>query len=184
MFREHAHNIISEIIHVISSINPKQVDALMDEILKADKIVVCGAGRVGMAARGFGMRLGHLGMKAYTLGDSTVPSVHQGDLLLVASGSGETQTTYDIVTIAKKNGARVALITGNRDSRMGQLSDAIVELRAPSKTKKVGDFLSIQPMTTLNEQCLTIFFDTVVLELMWKMNESNETMWARHSNLE
>jgi D-arabinose 5-phosphate isomerase GutQ len=31
------------------------------KFLKANKIVVCGAGRVGMAVRGFGMRLGHLG---------------------------------------------------------------------------------------------------------------------------
>jgi D-arabinose 5-phosphate isomerase GutQ len=39
-------------------------------------------------------------------------------------------------------------------------------------------------MTTLNEQCLGIFFDAVVLLLMEKMNETHDTMWARHSNLE
>jgi hypothetical protein len=39
-------------------------------------------------------------------------------------------------------------------------------------------------MTTLNEQSLGLFFDTVVLLLMEKMGESHDTMWARHSNLE
>ena len=56
-----------------------EIQNLIKEISKAKKIVVCGAGRVGMATRGFGMRLGHLGLKAYTLGDSTVPSIEKGE---------------------------------------------------------------------------------------------------------
>jgi len=39
-------------------------------------------------------------------------------------------------------------------------------------------------MTTLNEQSLGIFFDSIVLKLMEKMGESHDTMWGRHSNLE
>ena len=42
----------------------------------------------------------------------------------------------------------------------------------------------MQPMTTLNEQSLSLFFDALVLKLMDKMNETHDTMWARHSNLE
>jgi len=44
--------------------------------------------------------------------------------------------------------------------------------------------VSVQPMTTLNEQCLGIFFDAVVLQMMRQMDETHDTMWARHSNLE
>ncbi|MCX6784666.1 MAG: SIS domain-containing protein, partial [Candidatus Komeilibacteria bacterium] len=134
--------------------------------------------------RAFGMRLAHLGFQAYSLGDSNVPSIGPGDMLLAASGSGETQTTFDIVEVAKKNKAYIALITGNRDSRMGHDADAIVELRAPSKVKQVDGFSSIQPMTTLNEQCLFIFFDAVVLRLMEELKENHDKMWSRHSNLE
>jgi D-arabinose 5-phosphate isomerase GutQ len=39
-------------------------------------------------------------------------------------------------------------------------------------------------MTTLNEQCLGIFFDALVLQLMKKMGETHVTMLERHSNLE
>jgi 6-phospho-3-hexuloisomerase len=67
---------------------------------------------------------------------------------------------------------------------MGQLADIILQLRAPSKTKPVEGFTSIQPMTTLNEQALGLLFDAVVLVLMQKMQESHDSMWARHSNLE
>jgi 6-phospho-3-hexuloisomerase len=118
------------------------------------------------------------------LGDATVPGIGIGDLLIVASGSGETQTIFDLVSIAKNNQTSISLITGNKYSRMGQLADVIVEIKAPSKVKQVEGLVSIQPMTTLNEQSLWLFFDAVVLCLMEKMNESHETMWRRHSNLE
>lgn len=184
MIQGHTKAILKEIDQVFSSIDDTQVEELILEILKAKKIIVCGAGRVGMAIRGFGMRLGHLGVQAFTLGDSTVPGIGTGDLLIVASGSGETQTIYDLVAIGKKNGARIGLITGNLESRMGKLADVAVQIKAPSKTKVVENFTSIQPMTTLNEQCLGIFFDALVLDLMEKMGETHDTMWARHSNLE
>lgn len=184
MIKKKIQEILAEVGNVLQKVDESQVDELVRKILAARKIVVCGAGRVGMATRGFGMRLGHLGLQAYTLGDSVVPSISAGDLFLVSSGSGETQTIYDLVEIAKKNGATVVLVTGNPESRMGKLANTIVEIKAPSKTKSVEGFVSIQPMTTLNEQCLGIFYDAVVLELMEKMNESHDTMWARHSNLE
>ena len=176
--------ILQEIKSVLSQIDEKQVEILIDEILKAEKIVVCGAGRVGMAIRGFGMRLGHLGLIAYTLGDSTVPGIGEGDLLIVASGSGETQTIFDLVSIAKRNKSSIVAITGNPESRIGLLADTFVKITAPSKTKAVDNFTSVQPMTTLNEQCLGLFFDAVCLKLMERMGETHDTMWARHSNLE
>lgn len=184
MFKQNLKKILTEIDNVLMKVEEKEVKTLIEAILQAKKIVVIGAGRVGMAGRGFAMRLGHLGFKAYNLGDTTVPSIGQGDLLLVCSGSGETQTIYDLTVIGKKNGSKIALITGNKDSRIGQLADTLVQIKAPSKTKKIEGFKSIQPMTTLNEQCLNIFFDATVLMLMAKMKESHETMWARHSNLE
>ena len=184
MIEKNIKLILGEIDTVLSKVDDSQVDDLLASITDAKKIVTVGAGRVGMAVRGFSMRLGHLGFSAYMLGDATVPSISEGDLLVVGSGSGETQTIYDLVEIAKKNKAKIVLVTGNRDSRMGKLADVIVEVRAPSKTKKVEGFISVQPMTTLNEQCLGIFFDAVVLRLMEKLGETHETMWARHSNLE
>ena len=177
-------SILNEIQIVLSKVNDSEVDNLISEILNSKRIVVCGAGRVGMAIRGFGMRLGHLGLSAYTLGDSTVPGISENDLLIVASGSGETQTIFDLVAIASKNKCRIAVITGNPDSRIGKLANTVVKITAPSKTKPVEGFVSVQPMTTLNEQCLGLFFDAVALKLMDKMGENHDTMWARHSNLE
>ena len=184
MLKENIETILSEITSVVSKIEPDQIDFFTEDILKANKIVVCGAGRVGLAAKGFAMRLGHLGLSSWALGDMTVPSIGDGDLLIVASGSGETQTIFDITKIAHSNGSRIAAITGNENSRIAALAHRIIVLRAPSKTKSINNMTSIQPMTTLNEQCLQIIFDATCLELMRKLSENHDSMWNRHSNLE
>lgn len=184
IIRNSVKAIVEEISNVLDSINEAETEKFIARILKSKKIVAVGAGRVGMSTKAFAMRLGHLGLNANFLGDSTVPGISKGDLLIVSSGSGETQTIFDLVSIAKRNNASIALITGNPDSRMGKLADLVVKIAAPSKTKPVAGFKSIQPMTTLNEQCLFIYFDAVVLALMKKMKETHDTMWARHSNLE
>ena len=184
MINNHITQILDEISSVLSKVELKEVEDLFSEIKAANTIVCCGAGRVGMAIKGFAMRLGHIGYKTYSLGDTTLPSIGKGDLFIVASGSGETQTIFDLVEIAKKNQSKIVLITGNSDSRMGKLADKIVKISAPSKTKKVQGFSSIQPMTSLNEQSLAILFDAIVLFIMEKTGETHETMWNRHSNLE
>jgi 6-phospho-3-hexuloisomerase len=184
MIKNNIKAILGEISSVLENVQQSQVDQLINQILKADNIVVCGAGRVGFAIRGFGMRLGHLGFRAYAVGDTTVPSIAENDLLIVATGSGETQTIFDLVNIAKRNRSAIIAVTGNPDSRIGLLADHVVHITAPSKTKDVNGLISIQPMTTLNEQCLGLFFDGVVLQLMDQLGETHDTMWARHSNLE
>jgi 6-phospho-3-hexuloisomerase len=184
MIKKNIKKILNEIESVFTDIDETQVEGLIDEIMKAKKIVGLGAGRVGMSTKAFLMRLGHLDFQAFMIGDTTLPSIGNRDLLLVSSGSGETQTIYDLTVIAKNNGARIVAVTGNPDSRIGKLADRVVILRAPSKTKQVDGLISIQPMTTLNEQCLLLFFDAVVLDLMAVLKETHDTMWGRHSNLE
>jgi len=182
--KNYTKEILNEISNVLKSTNQEEVKNLIDTIINANTIITCGAGKVGMAIRGFCMRLGHFGFKAYHIGDATLPSIGIGDLLIVASGSGETQTIYDLTSIAKKNGAKVFTITSNTNSRIGHLSDETLILNAPSKTKNVDGLTSIQPMTTLNEQCLTILFDSIVLNMMDITGETHDTLWNRHSNLE
>lgn len=187
MIHRQIRTILKEIDFVLKGIDSYQVDLLMQEILRSKTIVLAGAGRVGMASRGFAMRLGHLGLKAYTVGDSTLPPIKKKDLLLICSGSGETQTIYDLAVIAKEHGARIALISSYIDhnkSKMAKIATIMLVINAPSKIKKVTGFSSVQPMTTLNEQCITIFFDALVLLLMEKLHENHASMWERHSNLE
>lgn len=186
MALETAKTILEEIEQIITKIHEKEVKDFVNAIVKKKKgkIVCAGAGRVGNAIWAFSMRLGHMGFNAYCVGDSTTPHIGKNDLLIVASGSGETETIHHLVKVAKDHKVHVALVTGNKDSRMGRIVDTTVVIPAPSKTRKVEGFKSIQPMTTLNEQCLNIFFDTVVIELMRKLKLKEEHMWGKHSKLE
>jgi len=176
--------ILREIQSVLSKVDEKQVAELATTLARARKIVTIGAGRVGLTTKGFAMRLGHFGFNAHALGDMTVSSLKgPQDVALVASGSGETPSIAMLAEIAKKSGATVALLTANPKSRIGRIADVIVHIPAPNKASR-GATRSKQPMTTLNEQCLQIFFDALVMVLMHKLGETGETMWARHSNLE
>ena len=178
--------ILTEIDTVFNLLEQDQLNQVASQLAKhKGNIILTGAGRVGYAVKGFSMRLSHLGLKSYFIGDSNVPSIGDGDILFVASGSGETQTIYDIVTIAHSKGAKIICVTSNELSRIGKLAHLKVILSTPSKNNRSCNLVnSVQPMTTLNEQCLLLLLDALVLLLMNIMNETNTSMWNRHSNLE
>lgn len=175
---------LREIESVLNHVDQQSVESLVHALRKGRRVVTIGAGRVGLATKGFAMRLGHLGFAAYALGDMGVPSLGvAGDVVLIASGSGETPSIAFLAETAKQSGANVILLTANPDSRMGRIAHIVVRIPAPNKASQ-GLVSSMQPMTTLNEQCLQIFFDALVLVLMDEMGETAESMHARHSNLE
>ena len=139
---------------------------------------------MGIMCSGFAMRLAQLGFRSHVLGDPTTPGVGERDLLVLASGSGETQTVYDVAVLGKKHSVQLALITARPDSRIGRLADVIVRFSVPTKLETDGAPRSIQPMTTLTDQSLLVFLDIVVLLLMKETNQTSEDLWRRHRNLE
>lgn len=183
LINKRLNRILKEMTQVLSTVNDTEVNNLIDILMGAKKVIVVGAGRMGLSSRAFSIRLKHLGFDSYFLGDSNVPGIGRKDLLLVASGSGETKTIVEISKIAKERNSKLALITVNPKSSIGKMADVIVKMDAPSKNNK-SKIKSVQPMTTLTEQSLLILFDAIVLELMERMGETGETMWLRHSNLE
>ncbi len=183
MVRELSRSVLKEISSVFGCSDFENCDSLIESLLSAEKIVVLGAGRMGYAAKGFSMRLKQLGLNSYTLGDSNLPRIKENDLLIIGSGSGETKSILLLAEITKKNKGKIALITGNPDSSIGKLADITIKLDVPSKNKPHA-LNTVQPMTTLAEQCLGIFFDCIVIKIMQKTGETSESMWKRHSCLE
>ena len=55
----------SKIKEMGESLSDQQVSSFINEILGADRIYVMGAGRSGLVAKAFAMRLMHLGLKSY-----------------------------------------------------------------------------------------------------------------------
>ena len=179
-----ADQVLSEIEGVLRTISDDSVGKFVDAILGANCIVLYGAGRMGMVSSGFAKRLGQLGFQSHVLGEMTTPGIAEGDLLILSSGSGETQTVYDVAVLGKEANARLAVITARPDSRIGQLADLVVEFSVLTKLDEATGQSSIQPMTTLADQSLLILLDIVVMKLMKASNQTSEDLWDRHCNLE
>jgi 6-phospho-3-hexuloisomerase len=172
--------IVSEIAAVFRESDMSQEKKLIRDILHAKVIVTAGAGRMGLPAKAFSMRLGQLGLTSFTLNDSAVPHIGKGDLLVVCSGSGEIATMVAVAKVAKKNKCKIALITCTEKSTIADIADVKIILSICQNNEHCEN-RSIQPMKTLMEQCSFIYFDSLVLKLMEKLHIDENDMWANHS---
>lgn len=181
---ELGQKITEELRKVLAQIKEEEIERFIEEILKARRIFLYGLGRALLMTKAFAMRLVHLGFNAHVIGDVTIPNVKQKDLLIICSGSGETDTTFLLATKAKKMGGEIVCATAHPHSRIGKLSNITISIPAQTKVEGKGEISSIQPMATLYEQSLLLFLDLIVILLMERMGETSESMWERHFNLE
>ena len=82
-----------------------------DIIIESKNVFVTGAGRSGLAAKTFAMRLMHLGVSAYVVGETISPAIYEDDCIIAISGSGETNTIVSASEIAKNRGSKVFTLT-------------------------------------------------------------------------
>ncbi len=161
-----------------------RADALVEAIVAAKRIVVFGCGREGLQMRGFAMRLFHAGRNVAVWGDMTMPPVGPGDLLFVTAGPGYLATAHVLVDIARKAGARTALVTAQPDGELARHVDIVTVIPAQTMADDRGAGTSVLPMGSLFETAQMIFFELVILKLRPRLGETSETMRARHTNLE
>lgn len=181
-YKKNIKKILSEIESSIFSVDEKNIFLAIDIILKANRIFIDGTGRSGLQVAGFAMRLAQMGLPTHVVSETTTPSIQKNDLLIICSGSGETNVLLNHAQTAKKLDANIILYTANKLSEIGKKSDCQVTIYAPKKYEEASN--SIQPMGTLFEQSMEIIFDFTVLELMERMNLSTEQMYLNHKNLE
>ena len=113
----------SHVAEGLSKIDPAQVDAMAKGIAKAKRVFVTGWGRACNVAGILGMDMSQIGKLVYRVGDNNTPSIHEGDILLVVSGSGNTKTISIIAKEAKDFGAEVGLISTSEQSIIGEIAD-------------------------------------------------------------
>lgn len=167
--------IISELSALAGKIDHAKFIGLIDSITQAGHIFLAGAGRSGQMINAFANRLMHLGLSVSIVGEISAPHSRQNDLMIVGSGSGETRRLINQVETAKKNGVRIALITTAPASTLADLADCVVTIPASN---------SIQPMGSLFEQASLLTYDSIVLTLMDRLNETAQTMKQRHADIE
>jgi 6-phospho-3-hexuloisomerase len=180
---------------IANIISDEDVEKFISELLRAKRIYVMGAGRSGLVAKAFAMRLMHLGFQAFVVGETITPSLSKGDIMVIFSGSGRTKTVADIAETAKEIGAKICLITSDANSRIGKISDCIViiEHHRDAVTddavefeirQMMGDHKSFAPLGTLFETASMIFADAVISRLMEITHVDEIALKNRHTNVE
>jgi 6-phospho-3-hexuloisomerase len=179
-----ASGALKDLAGVFAAMREDALDGLVEEIVKARRIVVFGLGREGLQMRGFAMRLFHMGRNVAVWGDMTAPEVGPGDLLIVSAGPGDLATARALVGIAKGAGARTALVTAQPKGELTKHVDVVTLIPAQTMANDRGGGQSVLPMGSLFETAQMIAFEIAILKLRPRFNETAETMRARHTNLE
>lgn len=176
--------VIRELQHTLRQVSDESAGQLVERILQAQKVFVAGAGRSGLMMKAFAMRLMHLGLQVYVVGETVTPGLGRDDLLIIGSGSGETKSLAGMAAKARSLGASVASVTVHPKSTIGQLSNTVIELHATVKDSSNPEKTTIQPMGSLFEQSLLLVFDSIILSIMERKGTDGSTMFGQHANLE
>jgi 6-phospho-3-hexuloisomerase len=185
--------IADHIKKVASKLDTASATSLVNDIMNSHRIFLMGAGRSGLAARAFAMRLMHMGFNVYVVGETTTPAVAPDDLVIAVSGSGETPSIASLGAIAKKIGSKLAVITSNKDSTLGTISDIVVII--PGRTKedinyedyherRMVGYPQLAPLGTIFEISALVFLDAVISELMVRTGASEAELKKRHNVFE
>jgi len=181
------------------SLDHAQIAAFFSAMLGAKRIYVTGAGRSGLVAKAFGLRLMHLGYESYVVGETITPAFHEGDTLVIFSGSGETQSMVSICGTANDLNGKVCLISAKPDSRIARMADLVVNLGDPTGTylheknsfevrQLTGKYRSVTsafaPFGTMFETLALVFSDAVISSLMEVKKDEIAQMQGRLSNVE
>ena len=191
--KDFLQEIIKELTWAVDNISETDMEQLLNQILSAKKVFVAGAGRTGLMGKSFCMRLMHMGIDAYVLGETVTSNFEPDDLLILGSGSGGTASLISYGEKAKKIGGKVIAITIKPDSPIAKLSDYVIKMPGAVKERTVSEaqssqennnYATIQPMGSLFEQALLLFYDAVILGIMQRNNLDNDKMYGKHANLE
>ena len=176
--------ILDEIRSVLEKIEEIPYEQFISSIIQAKNVFVTGQGRSGLVSRTFAMRLTHIGINAYCVGDATTPNIDKGDLLIACSSSGSTHITCYIAGLAKKAHATFVAVTSQKNSPLAKLANIVIELPVQEVSTNYKNDGSIQFRSTLFEQACLVYLDGIILSLVSRLNSSEKDMHKRHSNLE
>jgi|UniRef100_A0A7C3WIX2 6-phospho-3-hexuloisomerase len=176
---------LQELSGVFARLAPGLAESLIKEIEAAPRIFGCAVGRSGFILRGFLMRLMHLGLTVYVVGETVTPRLKPNDLLLVISGSGETAQPREVLRRANIVGARTLAITANPDSTIGREAQMTLHIPGTTKLTMAQEPASAQCPGSLFEQAVFLFLEGVVLILYkHRLRLSHEEMLSRHADVE
>jgi 6-phospho 3-hexuloisomerase len=176
----HQQLIVDKITSILEATNDSYDQKLTDMLDKAKRIFIAGAGRSKLVGNFFAMRLVHGGYDVSVVGEIVTPSIKKGDLLIIISGSGETEQLIAFTKKAKSIGADIMLISAKSESTIGDLADGVFQIGSAEQYGKVKGM----PMGTVFELSTLVFLEATISHIIHEKGIEEEVMRERHANLE
>ncbi|MFY0783081.1 6-phospho-3-hexuloisomerase [Peribacillus simplex] len=176
--------ILEEVNGVFHKMDGTETDELLKQLQSDNRIFIVGEGRSGFMAKAFAMRLMHLGLNVYAVGETITPSIAKGDLIIAISGSGSTKSVISVAEKGREMGCKVFSITTNDQSDLANVSHEVLLIPAATKNRLDHETKSVQPLSSLFDQCVHVLCDAVCLDYSLTQSISHELTYSKHSNVE
>ncbi len=183
-YAEASELVLGECKTALSRIDPKQTNEFIERITDAQQVFCVGVGRVKLSLEAFAKRMRHLGIDIHIVGEITEPAMSEGDVLIVGSGSGASIIPVGIAQKAKELGGTIIHIGSNPNSPLAPITDLMVRIPVQTKLYLTDEIRSHQPMSSLFEQALFLWGDTVACMIAEHKNMEGKDLWRHHANLE
>ena len=184
MYRDTVDMVLSECRQILMAVKEEDTKILIDKLTKADKVFFVGVGRVMLSLQSVAKRLAHIGIETHFVGEITEPAIKKGDLLIAASGSGESIFPKEIAKKAKVLGAEVIMIGSNKESTLAKTADYMVRVPTNTKMKCEDEIPSQQIMTSIFEQFLLLYGDILAKMIVEEKGIDISSLWEKYANLE
>ena len=177
-------------IEISKNLSGKDAKIMEDLLLNTGKIYTMGVGHSGLIGKVFAMKLMHLGLASYVVGDVTTPGLREGDVVVAISQSGETTSVVALSKKAKKLGGKVIAITACPQSSLGRMADHIVKIEAKAPGKKfpalsaLGDEEHANLSGALFGINSFLFFYGLICDLVLRAKQTPSKIDSRHANIE
>ena len=170
------HDLLTRIVRTMEGVNWSDFLELANMLPRARRTYVTGAGRSGLVARSFGMRLMHAGLPVFIPGETVTPAAAPNDLLVAISCTGSTGITVHLAARAKEIGAKVVALTAEADSPLARQADKVVLIPAAAE--------DIVRRAAVFEHAASLCLDAVFNVLSGRLKLDLKEYRARHANLE
>ena len=172
--------IMDEIEDVMGKVKEEELQAVMDRLDKSRRVFVAGEGRSGFSARGFAMRLMHLGYTVFFVGETITPAMEAGDVFIGVSGSGKSAGVVGDAKKAAENGCTVIAVTSKPQSPLAEEAESVLVIPGTVKGDTGESRGSVQLLSSLFDQSLHITLDALCLLLSRRDHTANDTATKAH----
>lgn len=166
----------AELVALADAVDEADLAALRDAVLDARRVYFTGAGRSGLVARAVAMRLMHIGLASFAVGEVATPGIAAGDLLICVSARGSGSITAQATT-AREQDAGVAVITTAVGTPLTDLAGWTVVL--PVRNGVATE----QHAGTLFEQGALMLGDVLCRAVQTALGVPTAELDRRHANL-